>query len=373
MFSRRRALNAPRIISDGVNSRLGHQVIGTKRAKKRALKISILIANVIILGTVAAFVINASRPSSNTGTSYTVALSYVSTADKSVVGPLDQLSSVDIALSVAKEANLPEQYAVKNQSESAKDETAIAPADTAVVAKPQIVATSQKSVDDIEEYVTVNGDTIASVAAKFGVTSNSIRWSNDLNTENLPAGRRLLVPPVDGVVYTVKPGDNVDVIAEKYRANKAELIAFNNAEFTGLEPNKQIVIPGGQKPVVSARAVSTVLFSAKYGYNGYDPGWCTWYAANRVGVPTNWGNANTWDDRARATPGWTVSKIPQVGAVAQSNSGRLGHVGVVDDVKIEDGVYYIKYSDMNGLAGFNRVGYSDWVVAIGKYQNFIYR
>jgi GTPase involved in cell partitioning and DNA repair len=27
----------------------------------------------------------------------------------------------------------------------------------------------------------------------------------------------------------------------------------------------------------------------------------------------------------------------------------------------------------NGLAGFNRVGYSGWVPALSKFQNFIYR
>ena len=105
------------------------------------------------------------------------------------------------------------------------------------------------------------------------------------------------------------------------------------------------------------------------GYNGYDYGYCTWYAAGRVPVPSNWGNANTWDNLARVS-GWNVSGTPRVGAVAQTNRGYYGHVAVVEAVS-PDGTM-IKYSDMNGLAGFNRVGYSGWV-PISKFDNYIYR
>jgi surface antigen len=105
-----------------------------------------------------------------------------------------------------------------------------------------------------------------------------------------------------------------------------------------------------------------------YGYNGYDYGYCTWYVANRISVPANWGNANTWDNLAPAS-GWTVSHAPRAGGIAQSNRGAFGHVAYVEAVS-PDGTM-IKYSDMNGIAGFNRVGYSDWVPA-SKFNNYIY-
>lgn len=353
---------------------LNRQVAGTKRARRRLTRFTLISANFLVLAVVAVVVVNATQ---STAQSTDSALNFAVNNDKTTVGPLDQLSSVDIAVNVASVTGLPEQRAVTNQSDSAKAMSAIAPADTSVVAKPQIVATNQKSAQDIVNYTTVDGDTVAGVAAKFGVTSNSIRWSNALTGDNLPAGKSLVIPPIDGIVYTVQSGDTADSITEKYRSNKAQLIAFNDAEIAGLQVNQQIVIPGGQKPApVVARSQASSgggSFNARYGYNGYDPGWCTWYAANRVSVPTNWGNANTWDDRARNTPGWTVSQTPVAGAVAQSNRGWAGHVGVVEEVKVENGATYIKYSDMNGLAGFNRVGYSGWVPALGKYQNFIYR
>jgi surface antigen len=137
------------------------------------------------------------------------------------------------------------------------------------------------------------------------------------------------------------------------------------------------VIPNGQQPaapVYNYYAAASVAptassFVATYGYNGYDRGWCTWYVASRINVPTNWGNANTWDDRAPLS-GWTVSTTPRVGAIAQTDAGWAGHVAIIEAVS-PDGTM-IKYSDMNGLAGFNRVGYSDWVPAHGKYEAYIY-
>ncbi len=137
------------------------------------------------------------------------------------------------------------------------------------------------------------------------------------------------------------------------------------------------MIPDGTKAtaaynVAGSRGGAGVAWGASpiYGYNGYDYGWCTWYAASKVAVPANWGNANTWDNYA-ARSGWTVSTTPVPGAVAQTDAGGLGHVGVVEAVSA-DGTMY-KYSDMNGLAGWGRVGYSDWVPIHSKFQKFIYR
>jgi surface antigen len=65
-----------------------------------------------------------------------------------------------------------------------------------------------------------------------------------------------------------------------------------------------------------------------------------------------------------------VSSTPRVGAIGQSDGGYFGHVAYVEAVS-DDGTM-IKYSDMNGLAGFGRVGYSDWVSA-SKFPKYIYR
>lgn len=62
--------------------------------------------------------------------------------------------------------------------------------------------------------------------------------------------------------------------------------------------------------------------------NNYVPGQCTWGAESMKGNVPEWGNANNWDDGARAA-GITVSDQPIVGAIAQTDRGYYGHVAVV--------------------------------------------
>lgn len=305
--------------------------------------------NIILLLAVGIFVLT-NRSASSTIRSNTVN-SAVSTAS-SFANPLDELSSAQIALNVAQMARLSELTAIRNQADSDSLLLSMAPNDTTVLAKPQVVATAQKSKLDIVRYTTVSGDTVSSLANKFDVSADSIRWSNNLAGNNISVGVKLVIPPVNGIVYKVKSGDTPASLAQRYRADERLIIVYNDAEVNGLQRGELIVIPNGRiQPAVTYSSVFTV----RYGYNGYDYGYCTWYTAEKVSVPTNWGNANTWDNYARLS-GWTVSSVPRVGAVGQTDRGSLGHTLYVEEVSA-DGTM-IKYSDMNGLAGWGRVGKS---------------
>lgn len=349
-----------------VTSALRHPSKLKKRTRRKLNRWGLVIGNVILLLLVSVFVL-ANRSASQTVRRSTLS-SPIGTASSSV-NPLDQLSSAQIALTAAQAAHMPELTAVKNQADSDSLTLNVVPNDTIVLAKPQIVATALKSKQDIRHYTTVAGDTLSNLSDKFGVSANSIKWSNKLTGTNLPVGTQLVIPPVNGVVYTVKAGDTPASLASRYQANADLIISYNDAEITGLKPGDQIIIPNGQ---VAAPVVSYGYFVATYaafgGANGYDYGYCTWYVATRVAVPTNWGNANTWDNYA-ALSGWTVSSVPRAGAIAQSDYGFLGHVAYVEAVSA-DGTM-IKYSDMNGLAGWGRVGYSDWVPA-SHFPHYIY-
>ncbi len=341
------------------------------KSRKKVIRYGLLAANLILLLAVIGFVLRA--PSSKNG-----AYNALSSGSSTVAAdPLDQLSSADIAVHIARMASLPESTAVVNQADTVNGQLAIASSDDRVIAKPQVISTAGKSWKDVQVYVTQAGDTLQSLATKFGVTSDSIKWSNGLASASLQPGKELLIPPVNGIVYIVKAGDTADKLAREYNANKDSIVSFNDAEVGGLPVGRRIVIPDGTKsvPVYTAAAVSAFNgfawgSSAIYGYNGYDYGWCTWYAASKVPVPANWGNANTWDNYA-ARSGWIVSTVPVPGAVAQTDAGGLGHVAVVEAVSPDGSM--IKYSDMNGLAGWGRVGYSDWVPTLSKFQKFIYR
>lgn len=292
-------------------------------------------------------------------------------ASSEIANPLDQVSSTEIAVNVARMSGLEESTKLTEDADSIDIELSLVPAGTSIVAKPQVVATALKSKKDIRTYVTVPGDTIAALATKFGVTSDSIRWSNDLTSNSLTPGKTLVIPPDTGIVYTVKAGDTADSLAGKFKADKGELIAANDAELMPIKAGDRIYIPKGTQPTAVNAAASSVAAwgGPTNGGNLYTFGYCTWYVANKVAVPSNWGNANTWDIRA-ALSGWTVSPIPRAGAIGQSDRGSEGHVAYIEAVS-EDGTM-IKYSDMNGLAGWGRVGYSNWA-PISKFETYIYR
>lgn len=269
------------------------------------------------------------------------------------VNPLDQVSSADIAVHVARLVSLDEAVSVTNQADSVNAQLSFVPAASTVVAKPQIVATALKSKNDIKRYVTVAGDTVAALATRFGVTSESIKWSNGLTGNNLSANSELFIPPVNGIVYVVKQGDTVDSLAQKYLSNREQIIASNDAEIGGLKVGERILIPDGSITPV-ARSTSFNAYytgyafgvSAMYGSNGYDYGWCTWYVSNRraeIGrpVPSNLGNAYSWYIVAQRA-GLSTGLTPAVGAVAVTVGGN--HVSVVEAVNA-DGSFWI--SEMN--------------------------
>jgi surface antigen len=355
------------------SSRL-QKALKRKSNRKRIVRYGLIAANVVILAGVVGFV----SMSSHSHHSVATALPAATTK------PVDGLTSYDIAANVAKLTSLPESTAINNQAQSAKVALAVSASDSNVIAKPQIVATALKSRKDIHPYTVAAGDTVTTIAQKFGVTSDSIRWSNNLTGDTVSLGAKLTVPPVTGIVYTVKDGDTIQSLATKYKANVDQIVAFNDAEISGIKLNEQILIPNGQieaAPVVApvrfttAAAAAAVAvaprsssFTAQYGSNGYDYGYCTYYVAARSGAPSNWGNANTWAYYASQSS-WTVSSVPQVGAIAQTSRGYLGHVAIVEEVSA-DGTQ-MKYSDMNGIAGWGRVGYSGWVSA-SYFEHYIY-
>ncbi|KKW02606.1 MAG: CHAP domain containing protein [Candidatus Saccharibacteria bacterium GW2011_GWC2_48_9] len=195
-----------------------------------------------------------------------------------------------------------------------------------------------------------------------------------MESDSVENGRDIIVPPVDGVVYTVEEGDTIASIAEEYKALPERIISFNDLEVEGVKNSMQIVIPGGVQPSAPApepvpsynnyasnnqttgtfnSTANLALANASAG-NAYAPGNCTWYAFERrsqLGRPIGsfWGNASTWSMNARAA-GFTVNNTPAPGAILQNGGGYAGygHVAIVETINGDS----FTVSEMN-YAGFN--------------------
>lgn len=115
---------------------------------------------------------------------------------------------------------------------------------------------SDKPRADVLDYSVENGDTLASIAKKFGVDTDSIKWLNDgLNEKKLKLGAVLKIPPVTGVVHSVKGGETIYSIAKKYNVSAQAVVDFPFNEFTNDETfslaiGQQLIIPDGEMPDV---------------------------------------------------------------------------------------------------------------------------
>jgi surface antigen len=346
---------------------------------RRIVRYSLVALNLLLLIAIASFTLGGTRHGQPLGQQGVVA------GNDTATEPLDQLSSADIAVDAARAAALVETVAVTNQADSVKAVQAIAPADTTVIAKPQAVTTPLKSRRDIKEYVVQPGDTVSSIAAKFSVTSDSVMWSNNLRTNTVAAGTSLWIPPpgVSGIVYVVKGGDTIDSLAQRYRASKDQIVAFNDIELTGLKVDERILIPNGQQPApVVTRPIIGIF--AGGGYNGYDYGFCTWYVANKrtaAGnpVPSNLGNASSWDNRA-ADMGMSVNRSPSVGAAAVTSQRGAGHVAYVEVVNSDGSIWVsemnsrgqVSMSDSTSAGGWGRVDWKYIAAATAATYNYIH-
>jgi surface antigen len=346
---------------------------------RRLVRYSLVSLNVLLLLGIAWFTLGGTRHGQPLGQQGVIS----STGRDSTTEPLDQLSSADIAVSASIAAGLYETPGVVNQADSVKAEQTIAPADSTVVAKPQALSTALKSRRDIKEYVVQAGDTVSSIASKFSVTSDSIMWSNSLRSNTLSAGTKLWIPPINGIVYTVQNGDTVDSLAQKFRAGKEQLIAFNDIELTGLQIGERILVPNGQQPapIVTRQPLQLSAVFGE-GYNGYVRGFCTWYVANRRAqagnpLPSNLGNASSWDNRA-ADMGMTVTKNPSVGAAVVTSQSGAGHVAYVEVVNSDGSIWIsemnssgqVSMTDSTPAGGWGRI---DWkLVPASKAAGYNY-
>jgi surface antigen len=300
--------------------------------------------------------------------------------------------ATSIGATIAESTGLPVARNVTNLSQSLATESMLAQTDTNTISKPQI-ANITADTHTPREYVSVAGDTATSLGQKYGVSAQTVRWANGLSSDAIEPGRKLVIPPVDGVLYTVRAGDTIDSIVAKYGANRQDVVAINDLEIVGNpSAGQQLTIPNGnlpesERPGYQAPRTATVSsYSGGYGTssrllasagNGYAYGNCTWYAYERrvqLGLPVGsfWGNANTWAYNA-SLAGLLVDGNPAAGAIMQ-NGGGYGHVAIVEAVN--PGVS-ITISEMNGYrfgGGFNRVGHGDlsWSEAVSGMYKYIH-
>jgi murein DD-endopeptidase MepM/ murein hydrolase activator NlpD len=111
------------------------------------------------------------------------------------------------------------------------------------------------SSDQISIYVVRSGDTVEGIAKMFDVTPSTVRWANNIaKGQKLKDGEVITILPISGVSHTVKKGDSIASIAKKYGGDKNEIAFFNNFDLDeSLEVGAKVIIPDGEVAEVAPK------------------------------------------------------------------------------------------------------------------------
>ena len=107
---------------------------------------------------------------------------------------------------------------------------------------------------EIINYKVQKGDTVGTIAAKYGITGDTIRWQNNLSEKaSIKEGQSLQILPITGVSHVVKKGDTVYSIAKKYDIDPQGIVnypfnSFSNDETFQLAIGQTVMVPDGVKP-----------------------------------------------------------------------------------------------------------------------------
>ena len=102
-------------------------------------------------------------------------------------------------------------------------------------------------------YVVKSGDTLYGIAKKYGVSVDELKVQNNLTNNTLTIGMTLVIPEVESVdtpdenIYVVKSGDTLYSIANKYGMTVNELKNLNNLTSDVLSIGQQLTVKNESK------------------------------------------------------------------------------------------------------------------------------
>lgn len=117
---------------------------------------------------------------------------------------------------------------------------------------------------EVITHTVQDGETISSIAQRYGLQPTTVMWENDLTEKAvLKPGQELRILPVDGIRHKVARGENIFTVGKKYGLdeNQVQMIIdypfneFLNDETFELATGQFLMIPEGVKPDTPATSL----------------------------------------------------------------------------------------------------------------------
>jgi len=143
----------------------------------------------------------------------------------------------------------------------------------------KVPSTSGDAPSNTQVYTVVRGDSLYSIANRFGITVNELKNLNNLTSNTLRIGQQLFVPasisgvepPTEGYIeYTVKSGDSLYKIAQQYNTTVNDIKEANNLTSNLLSIGQQLSIPTGEMVTPPITNPQNIQYEVKAGDNLYN-------------------------------------------------------------------------------------------------------
>lgn len=116
-------------------------------------------------------------------------------------------------------------------------------------------------------HIVQEGETLSSIASRYGLEISTILWENDLTEKSkLKPGQELKILPIDGVIHKVKRGETIYSIGKKYGLDENQVQGiidypfndFSNDENFDLAAGQVLVVPGGVRQDTTVKPSSNI-------------------------------------------------------------------------------------------------------------------
>lgn len=140
------------------------------------------------------------------------------------------------------------------RSNTAKVGTTLKVSNPAKQSKSTTTTTTTTSNEKQKYYTVKRGDSLSSIAERFGVTVAQLREWNGIEADNINAGVRIAVdasasrrvskPEVKTSTYTVKKGDGLGAIAERHGMTLQEIRELNGLKDNNIQVGQKLKVTG---------------------------------------------------------------------------------------------------------------------------------